>query len=115
MTLRSYAYQLCTKHTRSPHSKKTDNECRTWKVLRITNYFPAHSCEIEMRLSKTSLQMNSVFSKAHCSKVNSNFPSSSKDEVEAWKRPEDFNKAALEARHLIEMTDENEVLNYRFS
>ena len=32
-----------------------------------------------------------------------------KDEVEEWKRPEDFNKAALEARHLIEMADEDQV------
>ncbi|XP_065070812.1 calumenin-like [Rhopilema esculentum] len=30
------------------------------------------------------------------------------DEVEEWKRPEDFNKASLEARHLIAMADENQ-------
>lgn len=29
------------------------------------------------------------------------------DEVEAWKRPEDFNRASLETKHLIDIADEN--------
>ncbi len=36
------------------------------------------------------------------------------DEVEEWKRPEDFNKAALEAKHLIDIADENKVVTIQY-
>ena len=37
------------------------------------------------------------------------------DEVEIWKRPEDFNRAALETKHLIDVADSNKVLLAGFS